>query len=243
MEAPTLKVYTMRQKVLKHMLQSLGRYVLLKFAEKNGKKPDWGKKEWQVQAIFPELSEKDLSKQTTALQQVAAAAGVALANKLITRKFALELIAVVAVKLGVEVDPAQELQAAEEEAAKRRELDNFTTPPAGGEGGAKGASAAMQEALDVIEEWRGKAEASIGEIARLREAALQEAGGGRFTEAIGGLLDRQAESNTRLVEALAGRVEKSNEQLAAALRERVPTKKTITLPDGRQFGLTEEVTR
>jgi hypothetical protein len=238
MDAPTLKIFTMRQRVLKHMLQSLGRYVLLKYAEKNSKKADFGKKEWQVQAVFPELSEKDLSKQTTALQQVVTACGVAISNKLITRKFALQLIAVVAVKLGVEVDPEQELAAAEEEAAKRREEDSFNTPPAGE--GEPVASAAMQEALDLIAEFRTKAEEGTQEIERLREAALQEAGGGRFTEALDALLVRQAESNGKLVDAITGRLEKSHEQFLEALARRPATKKTITLPDGRQFQLDEQ---
>lgn len=238
MEAPTLKIYTMRQQVLKHMLQSIGRYVLLKYAEKTGKKADFGKKEWQVQAIFPELSEKDLVKQTTALQQVVAAATIALSSKLITRKFALQLITAVAVKLGVEIDPEDELQAAEEEAAKRREEDSFTNPA--GTEGEPSVSAQVQEALDIIEDYRVKAEQNVREMERLREAAVHEAGGGRFTEAIGELLERHAELNTQMVETLAGRVEKSNEQLAASLRERAPTKKTIRLPDGRKFELTEE---
>lgn len=239
MEAPTLKIYTMRQQVLKHMLQSIGRYVLLKFAEKTGKKADFGKTEWQVRAIFPELSEKDLGKQTTALQQVAAAASIALGSKLITKKFALLLITAVAVKLGVEVDPEEELAAAELEAAKRREEDGFTVPPAGE--GDPGASAALQEALDLIADFRAKAGDGIQEIERLRESALHEAGGGRFTEAIGALLDRHAETNAAMVAALAGRVEKSNESLGAALRDLGSMKKTIKLPDGRKFELTQEV--
>lgn len=142
MEAPTLKIYTMRQKVLKHMLESIGRYVLMRHARKDDTSAaiDWSDPKWRPNATFPELSEKDLTKQAAALAQVAAACASLLASKLITRLFALKIIAVIAGKLGVDGDPVKLLTDAEAEAAKDREADNFTPPPAGDGGGGVGST-------------------------------------------------------------------------------------------------------
>lgn len=139
MSEPTFKIYTMRQAALKHMLASIGRYVLLKA---NGdKEVDWADPRFNVQAVFPELAVKDTTKYAQALQQVVVACVAAIAGKLMTRTFAVKLIGVVAARLGVEADPEEELQQAEAEAAKTAEEDTFTTPPAAQEDAAAAAAA------------------------------------------------------------------------------------------------------
>lgn len=136
MGEPAFKVLAMRQRVLKHILESIGRYVLMKNGAKDGTKPDWGDKKWQVKAVFPELVSRDIAKISQAMQQVVGAAGIAVDRHLVTEKTALTLIANIAAMLGVEIDAESELQAAQEEAAKKREADNFVEPPPAGGGGA-----------------------------------------------------------------------------------------------------------
>lgn len=182
MEAPTLKIYTMRQKTLKHMLQSIGRYVLLKHAEKEGLKVDWGEKAWQVRAIFPELSERDLSRQAAALAQIASAAAVAISQKLISRKLALSLIAVVAAKLGLEIDPEAELAAAEEEAAKNEEKDSFALSPGTEEDGG-----ALREALELMRGLQQSSVRFLDAMEDLAQGSVQQLGAAltaRILEAI-----------------------------------------------------------
>ena len=131
MNEPTMKMYTMRQSVLKHMLESIARYVLMK-GQATDKAIDWSDPAFVVSAEFPELAAKDTSKYAAALGQVAAACSTAITAKLMPRIFAVRLLAAVAKRLGVEADPDQLLTDADAEAAKAAEKDVFTTPaPAG----------------------------------------------------------------------------------------------------------------
>ncbi len=131
MSEPTFKVYTMRQRFLKHMLESIGRYVVLKASGKS--ELDWADPRNKVEAVFPELAVKDTTKYAAALTQVVVACVQAIANKLMTRDYAVKLIGAVAARLGVEADPADELSKAESEAAAAAELDSFTEPPVAAE--------------------------------------------------------------------------------------------------------------
>lgn len=250
METPTLKIYTMRQKAIKYMLESIGRYVLWRAAKVDTKQPDWADQKWKVQAEFPELSEKDLSKQSTAISQIAAAAASLITQKIITRGFALQLVAIVAKKLGVEIDAEKELAAAqkeaEDDAAKQRERDNFNAPP--GDEESQRQDAAMQEALALIRDVAEHTEQRFAELERLSSEGPEERSA-RFTEALHASQVETAKSIGALTEALCARIEKSNgqitamhEQLASALAKLGPRKREITLPDGRKFKLTEEVT-
>lgn len=129
MNEPTFKIYTMRQKMWKHILESIGRYVLWQAAKAENAKVDFGKDEWKVEALFPELAARDVSKYATALQQVIAACAIAITQKLLTRRTAVMLINAVAKLIGVEIDADKELADAEAEAAKTAEGDAFTEPP------------------------------------------------------------------------------------------------------------------
>jgi hypothetical protein len=134
MNEPTFKIYSMRQSYWKHILESVGRYVLLKAHEKaGGGEIDWSDPAWTVTAVFPELSVKDTTKYAQALQQVAAACALAIATKLMTRGYAVKLIGAVAAQLGVEADPDKELKDALTEAGKTAEEDVFIPPPAAGQ--------------------------------------------------------------------------------------------------------------
>ncbi len=142
MDTPTLKIYSMRQRFLKHMLESIGRYVLLQYAKAGNKQADFGDKAWKVEAIFPELAAGDTSKYAAAFQQLVVGVAMAIDRKLLTQRTGLMLINAIAGRLGVEIDAEQELADAQVEAAKTAEQDTFTTPPTAAEDAAAAAAAA-----------------------------------------------------------------------------------------------------
>lgn len=138
MTEPTFKIYTMRQIMWKHILESIGRYVLWQKARAENATVDFGEDKWKVEAQFPELAARDVSKHAAALQQVIAACAIAITQKLLTRRTAVMLINAIAKLIGVEIDADKELTDAEAEAAKAAEGDTFTEPPAGEPGAAAG---------------------------------------------------------------------------------------------------------
>ncbi|MFZ5530303.1 MAG: hypothetical protein ACOY4U_04535 [Pseudomonadota bacterium] len=130
MGEPTFKMFSMRQKTLKHMLESIGFYVLRQAALADDKpEPDAGDEAFEVEAVFPELTARDTSKYAAALQQVVVATALAVEKGLITEATALKIIAAIAGRLGVEIDAEAELAAARTAAGKQAEDDVFATPP------------------------------------------------------------------------------------------------------------------
>lgn len=128
MAEPTMKCMSMRQRTVKAMLETLGRYVLWQRARLDGEREiDWSAPEWQVEAVFPEMSPRDTTKYAAALAQVVTAAGMAVADGRLTELTAVRLVAAVAGRLGVEIDAEEELASAIEEARKRREDDAYRT--------------------------------------------------------------------------------------------------------------------
>lgn len=125
---PAFKVMSMRQRIIKHILEDIGRYALRQKAKVDGATIDFGQAEFQVTAVFPEMIARDTTRYATALQQVVAGAAMAVERGFLSSKAAALLIATVASQLGVEIDAEEELQAAREEAAKKAESDVFTDP-------------------------------------------------------------------------------------------------------------------
>jgi hypothetical protein len=124
---PTFKMFSMRQGFLKSMLEDIGIYVLRQkeLAEDRGE-PDLEDERFNVEAIFPELTAKDNSAYAQALQQIVAAAALAVTNKFITAETAIRLINAIAGRLGVEIDAKTELVAVLTAASKKAEGDAFT---------------------------------------------------------------------------------------------------------------------
>lgn len=129
MGEPTFKMLTMRQRFLKHMLEMLGRFAVARASGKDIEAIDWEDPQWKVDAQFPEITARDTSKYAAALAQVVAAAGAAADRGLITEEKAVQIIAAIAERLGVEIDAKTELEAARIEAARRREADGYVAPP------------------------------------------------------------------------------------------------------------------
>lgn len=129
MGEPTFKIFSMRQKELKHMLEEIGRFVLRQEAIAKGQpEPDFGDAEFTVEAIFPEMIARDTTRYATALQQVVQACAQAVERRFISEAMAVRIIAAVAGRLGVEIDPEQELADARQDASKKAEGDVFTDP-------------------------------------------------------------------------------------------------------------------
>jgi hypothetical protein len=134
MGEPTFKIFSMRQKFAKYMLQSIGQYVLRQKALAAGEKePDLSETAYQVEARFPEMTARDTSKYASALQQVVVACGLAVEKGFITRETALKVISTIAGQLGIEIDVEAELKAVLKAADKTKEDDAFIEPPAAAE--------------------------------------------------------------------------------------------------------------
>lgn len=129
MGEPTFKMFSQRQRLVKHMLEQIGVYVLRRAATaKGGAEPDIHDEAFLVEAIFPELTAKDTSKYAAALQQVVVACGLAIEKRLMTKATALNIIGAIAGRLGVEIDADEELTKAMNEATQVAEADVFATP-------------------------------------------------------------------------------------------------------------------
>lgn len=131
MGEPTFKVFSMRQGLWKLTLEDMGRYVLRQKALAEGEdEPDFEDEGYKVEAVFPEITARDTTKWAAALQQVATALLVMVDSHLVTRATALKVLAVIAGRLGVDIDPEAELKKAQEELAAAKHADAYTeTPP------------------------------------------------------------------------------------------------------------------
>ena len=124
---PTFKMFSMRQNYIKSMLEDMGIYALRQAELAAGhSEPDLEDERFEVEAIFPELTTRDNSAYAQALQQIVAAAAMAVSNKFITAETAIRLINAIAGRIGVEIDAEAELKAVLLAASKKQEGDTFT---------------------------------------------------------------------------------------------------------------------
>lgn len=131
MTEPFLKVLTQRQQVVKHMLETIGRFVLWRHESPSGDRElDVLDERYQVDVVFPEMSPRDTTKYAAALQQVVAACSMAVDVGRMTEITAVKLIGAVAGRLGIEIDAETELAAAAKELQQRKEADAYTAPAA-----------------------------------------------------------------------------------------------------------------
>ncbi|ABE50963.1 hypothetical protein [Methylobacillus flagellatus] len=129
MGEPTFKVFSMRQKVAKSILEEIGTYVLRQECiAVLGQEPDEDDPAYEVEVIFPEMTSRDTSKYASALQQVIVAVGIAIDKKLLSEETGLSLIGTVSGRLGIEIDVKSELEKTSTAKTKEAENDVFTTP-------------------------------------------------------------------------------------------------------------------
>lgn len=147
MAEPTFKVFTQRQKFWKEVLEDVARHVLRQRRIALGYDPEVVGVDpaWTPRAEFPELTSRDLSRYAAALPQAVAAALQAVDGGLVTEETAVRMIAAVASRLGVEIDPVAELAAAKAAREKRATEDVFHTPEGSGPEGSGGDPAAIDD--------------------------------------------------------------------------------------------------
>lgn len=132
MDEPTFKIFSMRQRIWKHILEAVATFVIWRRLDPTGasyfdpEKPD---PELMPEAVFPEMTSADISKYAAALQQVVTATAQAIEAGLMDDELALQIIAAIAGRLGVEFDAEAALEAAQAQKATRREEDVFRELP------------------------------------------------------------------------------------------------------------------
>lgn len=131
MGEPTLKVFTMRQRLVKYILETVGRYVVRQhiLAREHGE-PEFDDLRLAVSAEFPEMTARDTTRYAAALVQVVSAVNMAIEAGRLSDQTGLRLIAGMAAQLGIDIDPVAELEAARTDAVMRREDDVFVGPDA-----------------------------------------------------------------------------------------------------------------
>lgn len=128
MGEPTFKDLSMRQRYIKHMLEEIGTFVIRqKTLVLYGSEPDQSDEpeDYEVSAVFAEMIASDTSKYATALVSVVTAVAAAVDRHLLSQSSAVALIALVAGRMGLEVDPEAELEQALMDKGKQQEEDAF----------------------------------------------------------------------------------------------------------------------
>jgi hypothetical protein len=127
---PFEKVLTQRQNWWKATLAEIGGYAIACRLRADGRDMTALSEDpaFRVRANFPELVTEDVSKYATALGQVVSATATAIDRGLMADATGVAVIAQVASRLGVTIDPPTELATAREQAATRQ-ADQYGVPP------------------------------------------------------------------------------------------------------------------
>jgi hypothetical protein len=125
MGEPTFKIYTMRQQMVRFMLEEIGAYVLRKatLAVNADDELDLSDEANVVTAEFPEMTARDTTTYAQALQQLIAGCAIAIDGGLLTKLTAVSLISAIAQRLGVKIEAEKELEAAQLELDERKAAD------------------------------------------------------------------------------------------------------------------------
>lgn len=129
MDEPTYRIFRRRQMLWKAILEAEARHVLRMRLGHAGRPNLIGTPDFLPRAVFPEMQAADVSSDAQALQQVVAAVTSAVERGLMTDETAVSIIAVVTNRLGVEVDPADELKKARAAKQARDHDEGFNAPP------------------------------------------------------------------------------------------------------------------
>jgi hypothetical protein len=127
MDDPTFKMFTMRQTIWANIIMEVCSYAIHQRLLKGyGARPNEVEAtNYVVSVKFPEMVSKDTTTLATALSQVVIAAGSAVTAKLLSQETAISLIAFMANQLGLDIDPAEELERAQKDAENQKTDDSF----------------------------------------------------------------------------------------------------------------------
>lgn len=112
MAEPTFKILAMRQRYIIYMLHEIATFVIRQYYTATmGIEPDRMVETdvFKSKVVMPEMTAKDISRYAAALQQVVVAVNLGITQGIMTEETGLSVIASIADRLGVEIDPAQEL--------------------------------------------------------------------------------------------------------------------------------------
>lgn len=129
MSDPTLKIYSSYQADISGMLQKMAVFQINRRVSPDGSKlaidPHDPDPDLMPVITWPEIMAKDISRYATALQQATAAVVQAVREGLLSSEAALAVVAKIAERLGVEIDPEEELVKAKAEAETKGQEDVF----------------------------------------------------------------------------------------------------------------------
>ncbi|WP_341893874.1 hypothetical protein [Ferrovibrio terrae] len=135
MGEPTFKTFSMRQAAVKNILTEICTYVVrcrlqrLYGANADNIAQQLAEDDYQVGIEFPEMTARDTTSYAAALAQVVIACATAIDRHLMTEETAVSIIGAIAGRLGVRIDPSEELRNAREARTAREENDVFADPP------------------------------------------------------------------------------------------------------------------
>lgn len=124
MGEPTFKTFKFRQTEWKHILETICFYAVYSRLEKTGKIPE-DLRDYRPVAQFPELTHRDTSVYAAALQQTVVAVGIAVEKRMMTEETAVSVIGSMISRIGIEINPAEELEQARTKARAQIEDDIY----------------------------------------------------------------------------------------------------------------------
>lgn len=124
MGEPTFKTFKFRQTEWKHILETVCFYAVYSRLEKTGKIPE-DLRDYRPVAQFPELTHRDTSVYAAALQQTVVAVGIAVEKRMMTEETAVSVIGSMISRIGIEINPAEELEQARTKARAQIEDDIY----------------------------------------------------------------------------------------------------------------------
>lgn len=131
MDEPTYKVFRRRQLLWQAILEAEARHVIRSHLVASGRSPVIPD-DMLPKADFPAMQSVDVARYAQALAQLVGAVASAIQAGLLTEETGVALIASVAEKFGIEIDPVEELKKAQKQKAKRTADDVFRDPPEDG---------------------------------------------------------------------------------------------------------------
>ncbi len=124
MGEPTFKTFKFRQTEWKHILETVCFYAIYSRLEKTGNIPE-DLRNYRPVAQFPELTHRDTSVYAAALQQTVVAVGIAVEKSMMTEETAVAVIGSMISRIGIEVNPAKELEQARAKARIQTQDDIY----------------------------------------------------------------------------------------------------------------------
>ena len=124
MGEPTFKTFKFRQTEWKHILETVCFYAIYSRLEKTGNIPE-DLRNYRPVAQFPELTHRDTSVYAAALQQTVVAVGIAVEKSMMTEETAVAVIGSMISRIGIEVNPAKELEQARAKASIQTQDDIY----------------------------------------------------------------------------------------------------------------------